>query len=300
MPTVFQNVNVYPLLPEYTLVDWTVHPQFTQDPPWTFTVEVSKTGNPDSPSDWTAIAAVTNTSYTIQSVSQQKQHLWGNSDRVYYRIKMTTAAEEEYYSSPEPSWGGLTHRDRSKVKEMYRQECLRMRKTVGSAGLLYRIKTWGVRSTSTTVDPNTNEVIDTQNTVDYGTGFDGGYWGPFVYWMDIDAGRTEAVDQGNLGTEINIVKNARALAWPMPRTKDIWVDCTTGIRYEIKANRVAYKVRHVPVVLNINMMQIPRTDVVYDLGKEQYPVPDIQEGLSPGHWFTNHWNAIQWDTLHWI
>jgi len=300
MALVFNHVSVYPLLNNYTLVEWELHPSFNVDGPYRYTVQWSRSAAKDG-GDWGDLITVDQSTSAAVSVEDDKQYNFSNATQFFIRIKLTFPSgdpELVYYSYPEPSWGSLARVDRLTLREVYRQTCLQFRRRSGSQGLLFKRKTWGNRTTST-VDPDTNEVINAESTIDYGTGFDGGYYHPTPYWVEFASGNTQAIVQGQVGTEADYVETVRVLSWPLPRSNDFWYSCVSGKRYLIKQVQVLSKVRHLPVILRLQLALIPPTDIIY-----QVPIPDgpaAQEpALNADHWFTNHWFGGHWDENSWI
>ena len=219
------------------------------------------------------------------------------NETIFYRIRVTNGTDT-FVSHPEPSWGSPDRNDRLKIREMMRQECLRLRKFVGSLGLLYKRKQWGESPntsevTANVVDPDTGAIIDVNAVESLGTAFKGGYYVPVVYWLEFQAGETQKIERDEAtGTKDTVTVNATGLAYPFPKSNDVWIDCTSGKRYIINSCVVKSKVRHLPVTYQLAMSEVPPTDIIYKIGEiEATPGTNMSESpeLSPytqGNGFT--------------
>jgi len=260
--SVFNSVEVYPQQPDRTLVIWDLHPDFNAPGTYTFEIEYSRSGNPDD-TDWVVLANVINTSGTAFYLSDDLQRTWSTNTQWFYRVKLTIGTDV-FYSYVVNSLGGMCKEDFLKMKEIFRQEALRMTKKVGNCGWLFRRKHWGERSPET-VDFDTDEVVVPVKTVDYGTGYIGGYWEPFKYCIDMNTPDKRHITQTNVGTLDNQGVTGRGLAYPLPRSYDVWVDCSTGDRYYIHAVNIVAEIRNIPIIVNMELRKAPVSDIIYEL-----------------------------------
>lgn len=261
MANVFTKLQVYPQRPDYTLVEWELHPEFDDTGPYIYTVQFSRSGV-QTADDWVDVSTVSNASHSVIQVVDIKQRSWSAVEQGFYRVKLVTG-NGTYYSYVESTFGSLDRADKLKLREIFRQQCLRFTKQVGSKGQLFRRRYWGVRAS--TVDPDTEEVINPKSTEDYGTGFVGGYWPPFTFWLEFLEGTSTVIEQKEIGTVNNVHERARCLAWPLPRTNDVWVDCTSGARYIIKTVTMEVVIRSYPVIALLDIRLAPPTDIIYSL-----------------------------------
>ena len=266
MEDVFTSIAVYPHQASVTLIEWQLHPLFgdTDPGPYTFTLQMSRSGNP-SGDDWIDIKTITDSATLVLSNTDDVSRTFSVTEQWFYRIKLVTDLDT-YYSFIEAAWGTLDKRDKLILREAYRQECLRLVKKVGTPGLLLKRKNWGVYSTEPgVIDPDTEEVTDAQSSDDYGTGFEGGYWAPFSYWVEIKANSTRKIDQSQVGTTDNRIEKVHALAWPLPRTNDVWINCKNNKRYYIGEVTITTRQRHIPVSIDFDVKEATPTDAIYKL-----------------------------------
>lgn len=264
---VFTNLQVYPQLKDLTLVEFDIHSDFRLVAGFNFDVQVSRDPEAED-ADWTVIDSFDSleSGYPLIIVNDEVQRSWSTEEQWFYRVKLTNGDDAVYYSCVEPAQGSFDRNDRLKAREIFRQELLRFSKFGGSKGLLFRRKHWGVRATGGLVlDQVTNEVLDPYDLSDYGTGFVGGYWKPVEYWVGFDAGNLRSTTQSEVGTVNATEVKVRALAWPIPRSRDFWYDCTSGKRYIIESSVNVSIIRHTPIVLMTTMHEAPTTDIIHQV-----------------------------------
>lgn len=280
---VFTRVSVYPHQPEGVLIEWELHPKFNPIGSYTFTVEYSRSGNQNS-GEWSDLGTVTNKTGAMFLFKDLKKRAYSTFALWFYRIRLDVGSHR-FYSEPISSLGSLNRQDNLIFQKIVRDETLRLCKKVGHRGYLLRRKYWGERAS--TVSTDTYEVLNPTSTEDYGTGFKGGYWQPMVFWVDINANNVQKVVKSEIGTLDNKAVVARGLAFPLPRSNDIWVDCATGLRHRIDSVSIIAKVRHLPVVTQFQLNEIPPTHVIY-----QFPLtkPDDDDDDISYHWDAYHWN----------
>jgi len=267
---VFKSVSVYPISPTQTQIYWEFTPgEFLPAAPLVLTLEMSRSGH----DEWGTVRILDPYDPTVGEIVDTSQRSWSTNETWFYRIKIV-GTDGTVYSSAEPSWGSLPRADRLKMREMYRQECLR-RKFTGSKGILFKRKHWGIEAEfastnaggQSIIDPDTGDILNHQSVTGKGTAFNGGYYTPVVYWLDLSAGETRKISQSETGTTDNFTLAASGMAFPLPRSKDVWQDCTSGKRYFIEAVTPKTKIRHVPVVVELALKEIPFSDVAYTAGE---------------------------------
>ncbi len=261
MADVFTKLQVYPQRTDYTMVEWELHPDFSDPGPYTYTVQFSRSGV-QTGDDWVDVSTVVNSSHNLINTIDTKQRAWSTVEQGFYRIKLVTGSGT-YYSYVEATFGSLDREDKLTLRELFRQQCLRFTKQVGSKGQLFRRRYWGTRAA--TVDPDTEEVLNPNSTEDYGTGFVGGYWPPFTFWVEFLPGSSTKIQKDTIGTTNNVQERARCLAWPLPRTNDVWIDCTDGSRYIINEVTIEVEIRGYPVVALLDLRKAPPTDIIYSI-----------------------------------
>lgn len=268
MPSVFSYVNVYPQAKDLTLLEWELHPQFKETAPYTFVVQFSRSGSPIG-TDWVDIATVVDGYRALYSFSDTIRRNYAVNEEEFYRIKLTTSDSNVYYSNAYPAWGALDRADRLKIREMYRQECLRLRKQVGSNGLLLKRRHWGKISTNPAIiDEDTKEILDPLNSVTFDTHFEGGYYKPIEYWVEYLPNTLKKIRITEPTTSDTKIETVKGLAWPAPRSMDIWVNCTTAVRYQVEDATIMTRIRHMAVTYTLRLRELPTTDIAYDIPLE--------------------------------
>lgn len=267
---VFKSISVYPISPTQTQIYWEFNPgEFLPAGPLVLTLEMSRSGH----DEWGTVRLLDPYDPSVGEIVDTSQRSWSVADTWFYRIRIT-GTDGTVYSPVEPAWGSLPRGDRLKMREMYRQECLR-RKFTGSKGILFKRKHWGIepeyartnQGGQAILDPDTGEIVNHQSATGKGTAFNGGYYTPVTYWLDLGAGETRKIDQTELGTNDNFSITASGMAFPLPRSKDMWQDCTSGKRYFIESVVNKTKIRHIPVVVDLVLKEIPMSDVAYTAGE---------------------------------
>lgn len=284
---VFKSVSVYPISPTQTQIFWEFTPgESLPAGPLTLTLEMSRSGH----DEWGAVRELDPYDPTVGQIVDTAQRAWSVSEIWFYRIKIE-GSDGTVYSQAEPAWGSLPRGDRLKMREMYRQECLR-KKFTGSKGLLFKRKHWGIepeyartdQGGQGIIDPDTGEVLDPQNDTGKGTDFNGGYYTPVTYWLDLSAGEKRKIAvNSDLGTTDNFALVGAGMAMPLPRSRDIWQDCTSGKRYIIDEVINKTKIRHIPITVDLVLKELPFTDVGYKAGEGSIEItPGVY--IAPTDW----------------
>ena len=260
----FDMVHVSYLIRGGTRVMWQLIPEFSDPLPWTFQLQVGKSGDEDA-DDWTDVGLpVENSCYSIDS----EKRAYSKTQNTHYRVKMTTPVAV-YYSQPAAKSGILNVRDWRLAKEIVRKEKLRFRYT-SQDGYLLKRRTNGQDCTKC-LDLQTNEVTDPYCQECWGTGKQCGYYYPMAcIWADLSprTRRLHIDDQARRGTVKDIVVTGRMLMLPLIDEQDVWVSRKTDDRYYIHSIQDVAEIRGVPLIANIEMRPAPFTDVIYEI-----PIP---------------------------
>ena len=256
---VFNRITVSRIVAGGTRVDWYMHSQFRDPLPYTFQLQVGRTGS-NNADDWIDVGdPVVNTFYAVDD----EKRLHGKGNWTHYRVKVTTTVDT-YYSTPEPCAGILSPLDWRRAKEILRKEQLRFRKSGGSEGYLLKRKNYGELCDCR--DSQTGELLIPNHERCYGTGYVGGYYDPIpcVYIEYIPTANRTHIDIYR-GTVDDISTQARILAVPRVDSYDIWVDKTSDDRWAIHSIKEVATYRGVPLVLMVEMRFIQYSDVIYKL-----------------------------------
>lgn len=255
----FIRVTMMPNFATGHIIQWKIDPTFAESEPYTYIVECSQ------------VPTFSELSYTFPSTTDfsavddknEKQAIYVD---LYYRVKLTTADGNTYYSKSVIFGSGQdTRRQYKLAAEITRKELLRMRKFTGMDGFLLKRKSFGqVRKDS--VDPITGTPI-TNNVTDFGTGIDGGYFDPIKVvfsYEDDDTKRGYSAD--GFGVSESYTCSLRMVGFPAIDTYDILVDPISDARYIIKDVKTdSFPATAIPVVQVLTASQLPVTDPVYQI-----------------------------------
>jgi hypothetical protein len=131
---------------------------------------------------------------------------------------------------------------------------------------------------ASTVDYVTGEVLDVMSTETNGTQFIGGYHAPVSWWLELQAGEVRKTSNTDTAMEDTTAVGATGLYYPIPRSADMWLDCTSGRRYWIDSVKIKSKIKHVPVVVDLVLDEIPFTDVAYKVEGVDSDDADLSSG----------------------
>lgn len=243
---------------------WDLVRDFADPQPWTFQLQVGRTGGQDS-GDWADVGLPQDNSfYAVDG----EQRVYGKTQWSHYRVVLATALGT-YYSQPTNLQGVLGTRDWRLAREILRKERLRSRLTTVEGYLLKR-RFSGAKCT-TCVDLQTDDVRDPQCQECYGTGFQCGYYYPMpCIWADLGLRSSyKNVDTAARGTVKDVSIEARMLMIPLMEAYDVWVNARTDDRYYVHKIQHTAEIRGVPLTANIELRPAAYTDPVYDV-----PVPD--------------------------
>lgn len=261
--SVFDRVLVYHAIRGGSQIEWELKPTFADPAPYTFQLQVGRTGSNLS-DDWVDVGSpVVDVFYAVDS----DQRIWSNNIWTHYRVKLTTALDT-YYSKPEPAWGVLSRLDWRRGREIRRKEELRFRKTpAGTEGYLLKRKIYGERCEC--IDPMTYECRNPQHADCFGTGIVGGYFTAipcsYVEFM-LRSQRTHRDMTRGTVNDVNVP--ARMLYWPQINSYDVWVNKSTDERWKIHEVSSIVEIRGIPIAVNVGLRLVPFGDVVYDVPLE--------------------------------
>jgi len=251
---------------------WTLSQAFNDPLPWTFQLQVGRTGDQNA-DDWEDVGiAVDNTCYAIDP--NQQNYSKGEQD-AHYRVKLITSVDT-YYSDPTAKAGILMPRDWRLAREILRKERLRHRYANQDGYLLKRRITGN--DCPVCLDLQTMEITDPYCPQCWGTGKECGYYYPIAcIWADLSpmTRRRHLDDQATRGTIQDIVITGRMLMLPLIEEQDVWVSRKTDDRYYIQSIQNVAEMRGVPLVANVELRPAPYTDVIYRI-----PIPQQDAWLN--------------------
>jgi hypothetical protein len=213
----------------------------------------------DPATDWKTVATVTNSYMAVDP----SQHRWSASERIFYRVKMSTADGNTYYSNPQPAWNSLNHHDQTIIREILRRERLLLNRYTGNCGVLLKRRNWGELCNNCR-DYDSGDVINQNCPICFGVGIKGGYFPPIEYNIYVvDAGLNK-IQRNEVGTDYSQTISGKGFPCPEPRTNDVWIDDDDN-RWLIQnmSNQVSY--RGFPITLNLELRIVAPTDIIFDI-----------------------------------
>jgi len=247
------------------LIEWEMEDWFVDEGPWVFTVYRTQREDLEG---WEQVAQVVNQAFAYDT----DQNSYGVGVFNYYKVTVTTAKLGEdgeqcvYESDPLLAGNNLSRRDWRLLREILRKETLLFEKRTGARGWLCPWPRVGPNSGN--VDPNTGEIITSQDSADFGTGKEGGYWGPVETFIQLGQEKrlTKLTTSGKISATI---RTARVLAYPRFYARDVWVNGMTDERFVVGANVIKVAdIRGVPIKYDIELDLVEAGNVIYEI-----PVP---------------------------
>jgi hypothetical protein len=201
----------------------------------------------------------------------------GYDNNVYYRVVMVVGGET-YNSKPERTIGVWNKHDWLIARDVVRKEYLRLKRYVGTFGYLLRKREHGVPCTDCQ-DFDTEETISANCGGCFGTGIIGGYYDAIPYYVDLSGTASQRDVQSPFGDVDNRRRSARAVAYPMVTTYDLWIDADKNKRYVIRQVEMSVEIKGRPLVYNFELRELPANAIEYQIPLEQ----DLSEtiGIAP-------------------
>lgn len=258
---IFSRLKIWPKIEAgATRVEWTLHPQFRDPPPYTFQLQVGRTGT-DEADDWEDVGLpVEDTFYALDDT----QRVYGKQEWTHYRVILTTAFGR-YASAPETAAGTLSERMWLRAREIVRRERLMLQRESGTAGWLLKRRLYG--EDCTCLDEMTRETKNPDCVLCYGTGITGGYFAPVpcVYANMNNAPIRHHRDLGGRGSVADVVEQWRMLNIPQLFSYDVFVERDTDTRWFLHTLAPLAAVQGLVLVQQAEARRIPYSHVIYQL-----------------------------------
>lgn len=260
---IFDRILIFPLIKGGTRVEWGLHPQFKDPPPYTFQLQVGSTGNPLA-DDWADVGSpVTDTFF----MEDPQQRLWGMMAWTHYRVLLTTPLAN-YASPPQLIWGTMDRSDAQKAKALVRQTYERLVKVAGVEGYLLKRRLYG--EACSCLDTMTLESRRPDCPICYGTGIVKGYFDPYpCFYVEFSGKkiRSHVSDTGT--TNDGPVVAGRMINTPQIHSYDVWVDRGSDQRWFIHRIESETEIRGIPIILHpVEMRMAPFSHIIYS-----FPIP---------------------------
>jgi hypothetical protein len=257
---VFERLRTRPLVGGGTRVEWEMDSRFSDPLPYVFQLQVGRTGLAGA-DDWENVGlSATDTYYLVDD----SQRVYGKTQWSYYRVKLVTD-EGTYYSAPANCLGDLSFRDWRLSRAIIRQETVRFRQAAGQEGYLLKQRIAGDKCDACR-DYQTDEVVDAQCELCYGTGFTDGYFDPEgCIWAALEQEVRHEELKGERATVNDIKVGARMLAEPQLNENDVWVDRKTDFRWIIHEVKHLVEIRGFPIVYQVELRLAEFSHPVYHI-----------------------------------
>lgn len=262
----FRRVSVDHMVRGTTRVWWQLEPTFNEPGPYTFQLQLGKTGLRDA-FDWENVGdPVVNGFVAYDSVWRAA----GYELLTHYRVALSTPTST-YVSQAASCFGELGERDWLLAREIIRKEQLRHH-FVSVPGYLIKPMRFG-KPCRRCRDQLTQEVTDSNCPQCNGTGFEVGYHPPLKLqcWDLSTQTISEDIDTQLKGTtRVEPYVTARVIGFPALSRDDIWVNAASDERWLVRSIKVGAALRGVPLVYNVTMGLLPFTNMAYavEIGEE--------------------------------
>lgn len=259
----FKRVWVNYLVKTTPTIYWELERAFNDPGPYSFQLQGSHAGVPRA-DDWINIGSPTSSFFA----QDHGQRLYGKTMTWHYRIKLTTT-KGIYYSPIANVLGLLNKHDWLIVREILRKEQLAHKIFSSVRGYLLKARRYGPECTQSRYrevnDQFTDEIIDTNCPLCYGTGFSGGYYPATEYYALLTQEKSRESRSEKTGTSKDVVLQGRFLGTLPLIQNDVWVNIGSDERYYLHSVAEAAEWKSVPVVYSAELRLAPFTDAVYDV-----------------------------------
>jgi hypothetical protein len=272
-----RDVQIFPNYHSGFTFIWKWRPELKAAPPWTFTVEESDNGH----DAWHAISPPL---VNLFSWTESTRVKYNKDLKPYFRIK-GLAGGQRYYSDVRFAFGDLNRRDWLLTREIMRKEFLQMRLQAGVPVNIWQRMGSGVKCTVCR-DCVTDEILDPNCPSCRGTGFVGGYHGPYHGWATFSVRDSEKkFAEGGHGVDEDVVHQVRVLGSLILDRDDLIQDTPSQRIYVAdKTSTHLVEIRRIPVVQTITVHELAPDRVTYSLSGDllfhaALPVPAAEEAV---------------------
>lgn len=196
----------------------------------------------------------------------------GSVDSTYVRVAALDGSTE-YLSQPSKFLGELSRHDYTIARDILRKEYLRLKKYSGCEGLLFKRKQSGVKCPECTDWDVTSSPGKSQCKTCYGTGYVGGYYDGFPFWMDIGNDNSNRDINQPFGTTDMQVRTGRCVAYPTIEPYDMWQQAGTNKRFIIRKTQATASLKTMVLVYTVELNAIPYSGIEYSVPEHQDTVP---------------------------
>ena len=223
--------------------------------PWTFRVEESESGL----DDWKIISGDLVNLFSFTEESRRKHD---KDAGPYFRVVFINTGE---MSPAVTVYGDLPKQEFLYAQEIIRKEHLAMANMTGVEVMVWKKMHSGQRCTDC-VNPVTGEVLNSNCRTCHGTGFLGGYHGPYCSLAKFSQRQSDKkFEQGGQGVEDVRIHTVRMTAAPHVIRDDLIVEVKSQLVYTVDKITNTLELRRIPIVRDIVVHENNRDEVEYDL-----------------------------------
>lgn len=255
----FKRVSVDHMIRGVTRVWWQLDSAFNDTGPYSFQLQVGRTGLKDA-TDWKNVGEPVVDGYVALDPAWRES---GYDNTVHYRVVLTTA-RTKYVSQAASCFGQLNERDWLIAGEIVRKEQVR-NKLVASPGYLLKRMRYGKQCTRC-LDPLTKEITDNDCPECGGTGFAVGWHPPLAMqcWDLSPQVIDEDVDNNAKGNTRNQpYVTARVIGFPAVNKWDVWVNANSDERWSVESIQIVAAIRNIPLVYQLKLGLLPFSNSAY-------------------------------------
>lgn len=273
--TAFKRLQIITQPRGGTLLSWGLKDRFTAPEPFHFYVDFGRAGTTDG--DWDTL----NCDPIVDEctfLDTQQRHFDTLVD-YYYRVRLVlpNADCKVYASQPQQANGVWSKKDWLIAREITRKEYLQQdkRTNVTSTGYILKRRKFGQKCTQCSTW-DSSEVEATSCLECYGTGILKGYRTAINYRVTMEApwDRRRTLSE-QAGTQYNIGRQGRGVAYPHLETLDVFVRRDNGDRFIIQNVKTVAEIGGIPLIYMLELRLAPVTDIIYE-------VPLVSSGGSIG------------------
>jgi len=269
----FKRISVDHMVRGRTRVWWQLDSIFNDTGPYSFQLQVGRTGLKDA-ADWKNVGAPVVDGYVAEDPAWRES---GYDNTVHYRVVLKTPTTT-YVSQAANCFGQLNTRDWGIAQEIVRKERLR-NKLVSAPGYLLKRMRYGKPCTRC-LDPLTKEITDNDCPECSGSGFAVGWHPPLAMqcWDLSPQMIDEDVDNNVKGnTRNNPYVSARVIGFPAVNKWDVWINANSDERWAVESIKIVAAIRNIPLIYELKLGLLPFSNSAYaiEVGGE------VQERTGP-------------------
>lgn len=257
----FKHVRVDFKVSGASRVTWEIERHFYGVQPYSFQLQWSLSGIPEADA-WELLGSPATNVFTLSDSEARKL---GKLNKVHYRVQLTDANDDVWYSEPAATEGSLDQREWLLARELVFRETLLNSRLHGTEGYLLKLRAQG-EPCPDCLDPFTGQVMDSKCPTCHGTRFIDGYFTALPLYMTlVDAGSYRE-NRGNERSTVgdnNIV--GRFVGTPQICSYDVWVDKDSDERYYFHTIKTIASIRSVPLAYQVELRQAAVDDAVYSI-----------------------------------